>query len=110
MIVYEVNLSVDEAVAAAYAEWLEQHVREMLTLEGFTGATWYTVESDAPGRVAWTVHYHLRDRAALAHYLEHHAPAMRRQGTERFAGRFTADRRVLARQATFTPPDRPPRA
>ncbi len=40
MIVYEVRASVDDAVAAAYREWLAPHVTEILAIPGFAPARW----------------------------------------------------------------------
>ncbi|MCU0231636.1 MAG: DUF4286 family protein [Acidobacteria bacterium] len=100
MVVYEVNLSVDGAIEREFCAWLDDHVRRIVALPGFTGARLLRRDpavEDLPddGRVPLTVQYTLRDRAALADYLERHAPALRREGLQRFPGRFQATRRVL---------------
>ena len=46
-LVYEVNLSVRRDIEADYRAWLDAHVREILALPGFTGAT---VAYADPGR------------------------------------------------------------
>jgi hypothetical protein len=99
MIVYEVNLSIDAAVYDAYRVWLDAHIAEILTLDGFLQATvWEVREPPAsPTLRALCVHYRLRDRAALEDYFAHHAPRLREEGQRRFGGRFSATRRVLAR-------------
>ena len=93
MIVYEVRVAVDAEVAPDYRAWLEPHIREILSIDGFSHAELYA-EDDAHGHVVWTVRYQLRDRAALEAYLRDHAPRMRADGEARFGGRFTASRRV----------------
>ena len=97
MIIYEVNLEVDAAIAADYRAWLEAHVAQMLALPGFLGAEVFEVValSPAPARRTWCVHYRLRDRAALDDYLQAHAARMRGDGLARFGDRFRATRRVL---------------
>jgi quinol monooxygenase YgiN len=97
MIVYEVTLHVDEAVAEAYRGWLQEHVAAMLALPGFVDARTFDVLQPAlpDGRVGFCVHYRLRDQAALDAYLAEHAPAMREAGRQRFGDAFTASRRVL---------------
>ena len=96
MIVYEVNLRVERAIAAAYAQWLPAHVAQMLALPGFTGAEVFEdPAADDASNVAWCCQYRLVDAAALERYLQEHAPRMRADGVARFGARFSATRRVL---------------
>lgn len=96
-VVYEVNLDVEAAVAVAFRAWLDAHVREILGLDGFLGATLLEVRdpATAEGRVALCMQYVLRDQVALDAYLRDHAPRMRAEGLAHFGGRFTAQRRVM---------------
>jgi hypothetical protein len=96
VIVYEVNLRVERAIAAAYAQWLGAHVKQMLALPGFTGAALFEEPAAGDeGHVAWCCQYRLVDAAALDDYLREHAPRMRADGVARFGQRFRATRRVL---------------
>jgi quinol monooxygenase YgiN len=97
MIVYEVNIAVDTAIADAYRSWLQSHVAEMLALPGFTGAEVFevVVSPPDPAQQSLCVHYRLRDQAALDDYLREHAARMRADGVSRFGDRFRATRRVL---------------
>lgn len=97
-VVYEVDVEVDSAIAADYRGWLREHVAEMLSLPGFTGATMYDVLEPAPsaGCIRLSVQYRLRNREALDTYLRKHAPRMRADGVARFGDRFRAQRRVLS--------------
>lgn len=97
LILYEVDLDVRDEIATAYRAWLEDHVRQMLTLPGFLGAEIASVhEPLAAGHQGWRVSYRLRDRAALDQYFAEHAERMRADALQRFAGQFSARRRVLA--------------
>ena len=98
MLVYEVNLAVDDEVAEAFAAWLPGHVAELLALPGFVSAEIFRIDEPAPpaGEAALSVRYRLRDRAALDAYLRDHAERLRADGTARFGSRFRANRRVLA--------------
>jgi hypothetical protein len=96
VIVYEVNLEVDAAVFADYCAWLDEHVREILALPGFIAAEIFE-RSDPPaaaGQRCLCVSYRLAGAADLERYLRDDAPRMR-AASARFAGRFTATRRVL---------------
>ena len=93
---YEVNLDVDAMIATDYRGWLDAHVQDMLALPGFVSAQVFEVaEPVENGRVAYCVHYRLRDVAALDAYLCEHAARMRADGAARFGDRFRASRRVL---------------
>jgi hypothetical protein len=95
MTIYEVNLTVNSDIAADYAAWLGDHIRQILAIDGFIDATWFEVEAAAPDTVQWSVHYRLRDRESLNRYFAEHAERMRADGMERFGGGFTATRRVM---------------
>ena len=97
MIVYEVNVFVKREVEAAYRDWLEGHVREIIALPGFTGAhVFERIEPPAPAdELVLCMQYLLRDAAALDDYLREHAPRLRADGLARFGDRFRAERRVL---------------
>ncbi|MBU6476912.1 MAG: DUF4286 family protein [Xanthomonadaceae bacterium] len=97
MIVYVVELEMDAALRDEYLAWLDDHVRQMLTLPGFTGAE-ILIRSEPPppaGRCIVQVHYRLRDRVAWDGYLAHHAARMREAGVARFGQRVHASRSIL---------------
>lgn len=97
MIIYEVNLTVDDEIEEAYGRWLHTHIAEVIALDGFLDALW--TRRDPPpdargGRHHYTVAYTMRDRDAYEHYLRDHAPRLREDGVARFGGRFEASRRL----------------
>jgi quinol monooxygenase YgiN len=101
-LVYEVTLRVDRDIAGDYQAWLHQHVREMLALPGFVAATVFELPDAADAAsVVYCCHYRLVDRAALDDYLQVHAARMRGDGQLRFAGRFSAERRILVPVADY---------
>lgn len=97
MIVYEVSIEVDRAIAADYLDWLREHVAQMLRFDGFVGARLHERcdLDDAAPRCGFVIVYRLRDQSALDAYFANHAAAMRADGERRFGGRFGASRRVL---------------
>jgi hypothetical protein len=97
MIVYVVELEMDAALRDEYLAWLDEHVRDMLALPGFTGAE-ILVRSEPPpppGHFIVQAHYRLRDRASWDGYLAPHAPRMRQAGLARFGQRLRASRAIL---------------
>ena len=104
MVVYEVTADVDAAIRADYVSWLRGHVEEILALPGFLGADVdEVVDPVAPGRYRVCMRYRLVDAAALAAYIESHAPRLRAEGIARFGERVTTQRRVLRPLAGFDP-------
>lgn len=100
MVIYEVNLAVDADIAEVYEAWLHEHVRDMLAIDGFWKVDWFDRrrEDEAEAgldQVLWTMQYHVQSRKALDNYFEHHAAKMRGDGMQRFAGQFSATRRIL---------------
>ena len=100
MLIYEVNLDVDQEIEETYREWLGVHIREMLEIDGFQSAELFRRRpgdepGGDPGRVGWTVHYRLSDRGALERYFSTEAPRMRADGIRCFGDRFAASRRIL---------------
>jgi len=93
-IIYEVTLSPDPSITAAFDTWLEEHVREMLTLPGFLGASIHHADDPANDGRERVVMYRLENRDALQAYLREHAEDMRSRGIERFGDGFRASRRV----------------
>lgn len=96
MIVYEVTLEVERAIADEYLDWLGPHVAQILALPGFVDARRYErSDVDDAAHRTFVVAYRLRDQAALDAYFAEHAAALRADGLRRFGQRFSASRRVL---------------
>lgn len=95
MIVYEVNLNVDQDIAADYLLWLKHHMQEMLQHQGFVSAELYEVMDENPDQQKWCCHYLLKDQQSLDDYLQNHAASMRNDGIQRFGDRFSASRRIM---------------
>ena len=107
MIIYEVNLTVDLDTADEYAVWLRTHIAHILEIDGFLDAAWLERDTAPDGRdadkIRWTIHYRLRDCAALKTYQRDHAPALIREGLDKFGEHLTATRRVLQPAANLQP-------
>jgi len=99
-VIYEVNLDVEPGIARDFESWLHEHVRHMLSLQGFRSARVFAVNDEAAGTDdaphRFTVHYVLENQAALDRYLAEDAARLRQEGLDRFGHRFIASRRVMA--------------
>ena len=103
MVVYEVNLEFDVAIAAAYREWLAAHIGEMLALPGFISAQVHDVVDPLPtaGRQGLCVRYEVEDLGALETYTRDHAPRMRADGLQRFGEEGVRYRRRVLRDTAL---------
>ncbi len=125
MTIYEVNVRVLTEIADEYEIWLNDHIEEILLIDGFESAEWFVVEEDketkdleeavrqavrldesVPAEIReaaaspvetrlYSIQYRLRDRASLDHYFNFHAERLRQEGIERFGTKFAATRRVM---------------
>lgn len=100
MLIYEVNLEVDEQINHKYAGWLPDHIDKMLKLKGFKAAQWFfrlpqDEDAELSGKTLWTIQYIVEDRASLDDYFNNQAQQMRQESVERFGEQVKASRRVL---------------
>ncbi len=97
MVVYEVTLRVERAIAEAFLDWLPAHVQRILALDGFEAAEAFEVVESPPDadHLLLCVHYRLRDEDALDAYLREHAARLRAESASRFGDRARASRRIL---------------
>lgn len=101
MLIYEVNLTVEDSIADEYEKWFPHHIEDVIACPGFTEAKWYVRQEGRPGFKCWTTHYYVRDQASLDAYLTQHAPKLREDVKKKFGERFTATRRVLEFKRSF---------
>ena len=90
MIIYEVNLKVNEDVVSEYLLWLDEHIYDMLKFPGFETATVHKIDS-----TQFVVSYEVDTMESLQNYFDNHAPKMRGDGITKFANKFSASRRIL---------------
>ena len=103
-VVYEVSITADPDIGAAYEAWLNTHIEDVLALPGFEGAVLFVDGDVSPAEGAapkWIVQYRLTNRAAFDRYLAEDAPRMRQEGQEKFGDQFRAERRVFIEQRRF---------
>lgn len=101
MVIYEVNLEIDEEILGQFGKWLKGHIDQMLGVPGFLKAEWFERDpmdpGNRPGKARWTVQYLVESKIALENYFANEATAMRADGVNRFGDKFRARRRILRR-------------
>ena len=103
MVIYEVNITINNEIYSEYYNWLVEHAKEMLTIEGFISAEILEqTDGDAKDKTVFTTLYKLNSMEDVQNYLQNHASRMRDLGMNAFPNQFTANRRVFAVKETFT--------
>lgn len=96
MIIYEVNLLINKKIVDAYKKWLSEHVKDMLSFEGFLDAKIFSnLLYHHELQEALIIHYTVDSIANLERYFTFHADSMRQKGTVLFGDQFKAERRIL---------------
>lgn len=95
ILIYEVECQLDPDIVADYDAWLPGHVRDVLACAGFLGATIESPETPPGEPQRRLIRYRVENAAALDHYLENKATALRTETTQRFGARVRCVRRVL---------------
>lgn len=90
MIVYEVNLTIDQDIKVPFVKWLDAHIIEMLLFKGFQSAKIFK-ESETN----YCVQYYVNSLEYLNDYFDNHAKKMRNDGLLHFAEKFSATRRIM---------------
>lgn len=104
-VLYIVNVEVDREVVEDWRQWMSDvHIPEMLETGHFHDAM-LTIDTEqhSAQRVALTCIYNAKSQEALDHYTRDHAPRLRQDHMQRYAGRVSASRQILSVQRMFTP-------
>ena len=95
MVIYEVNLKINNCIATKFKVWLHAHVSEMLEIDGFIKAEILKDNDSSDNFILLTVHYTVENYDKLEAYFLNQATQMREDGINRFGNKFTATRRIF---------------
>src|SRR5688572_790768 len=102
MVIYEVNLNINNDIYQDYYKWLLEHVEQILKFDGFKKAEIGLIEHDgSDGQKRIRVSYVISAYHDLENYLTYHAPSMRADSIEKFGTQFSASRRIILESITL---------
>ena len=95
--IYLVYIAVDRDRCDNWLTYMrDSHIQDVLDTGCFTSATLMAdPDRDTETRRAFRAQYHAPSQAALDRYLSDHAPALKKDHTDRFAGSVDAHRDIL---------------
>ena len=96
MVIYEVNLSVNNLIYKHYIKWLKNHISKMLTFKCFYKYHLYEVPSNNSDQKKICVHYYVDSLEDLEYYFNNYAEEMKLDGLKIFGDNFSASRRILS--------------
>lgn len=97
MIIYNVTIKIDLDVHDLWLRWMQdEHIPEMLeTGYFFNHRMMRVLEEDQSDGITYAIEYHANSMQDYFDYLANEADRMRKQGLDRFPGKFVAHRTLL---------------
>ncbi|MDQ6610576.1 MAG: DUF4286 family protein [Bacteroidota bacterium] len=97
MIIYNVTVKVDRAIAAAWLLWLtEEHIPEVLQTGCFTHyKIVQLLEVDDSEGPTYAIQYTAESKADYNRYIEIYSPLLRQKSIDKWGGRFIAFESVM---------------
>jgi len=97
MLIYNVTIKVDESIADAWLQWLQdEHVHDVMATGCFSN---YKVvrllEIDDSEGPTYAIQYHADSKADYNRYIEMHAPLLRQKSIDKWGNGFIAFRSLM---------------
>lgn len=96
MILYNVTVSIDERIHQEWLDWMRTtHIPDVLQTGCFIEGRISRVHGEEDGGITFAISYVAPSQDKYDEYVEHFAPALQKEHSDRFAGRFAAFRTIL---------------
>jgi len=104
MVLYNVTVSVDPAIAEEWLQWMREiHIPEVMATGCFLESRLSRVHGEEEGGLTYSVLYLSPDQTTLTRYQKEFAPALQLAHSQRYQGRFAAFRTELSLIQEFRP-------
>lgn len=104
MVIYNVTVSIDQAVANDWLHWMRtKHIPDVLATACFLECRLSRVNGEEEGGQTYSVMYLAPDQTTLEHYQAQFAPALQKDHMDRYQGKFAAFRTTLNVIEAFKP-------
>jgi hypothetical protein len=97
MIIYNVTIKVEHAIAAPFIQWMkEEHIPDIINTGCFTHTLIYhLMEADDEDGITYAVQYHAKDYAHYKKYIDQFSESMRKIVIDKWGNQFIAFRTVM---------------
>ncbi len=100
MFVYSVRVSAEKKIKDDWLRWMkEKHIPDVMSTNCFQSYEIYEVmnEDNSSGNTEFIINYFYEEEDSFERYQKEFAPALQKEHTELFKGKFTASREILKR-------------
>ena len=106
MITYSVTVSIEPATEQEWLDWMQRvHVPDVLRAGCFSECRIGKALETEGAEPTYVLQYRCASLADYERYREQFAPALQKDHTDRYAGRFRASRQLLEEIAQLSPED-----
>ena len=96
MIIYSVTIVIEAGVASEWIDWMQRvHVPDVLRTGCFSECQIYKVIDPTSTEPVYVMQYQCRSLQDYHRYRDNFAPALQKEHSDRFAGRFRGSRQLL---------------
>src|SRR3954452_18497127 len=96
MIIYSVTISIQAGIESEWVEWMNRvHVPDVLRTGCFTECRFYKVLCSEDDDRTYVLQYGCRSLEEYHRYRDNFAPALQKEHSDRFAGKFRGSRQLF---------------
>ncbi len=104
MILYSVTIIIQPEIETEWIDWMkETHIPDVLRTGSFTECRIHKVLGSEGDEPVYVMQYHCRSVEEYHRYRDSFAPALQKDHTDRFAGKFRGSRMLLEEVARIEP-------
>ena len=104
MIIYSVTITVQASIESEWIEWMQRvHVPDVLRTGCFVECRFYKVLGGEADELTYLLQYRCQSLAEYQRYRDNFAPALQKEHTDRFAGKFRGSRQLMDEIAAIQP-------
>ena len=97
MILYNVTVSIDPAIADDWVNWMRSnHIPDVMATGCFIESRISRVHGEEEGGVTYAITYLSPSQEKMDEYQQQHAPVLQKDHAERYSGKFAAFRTILS--------------
>ena len=105
MIIYSVTIAIQPSIGSDWVEWMNKvHVPDVLKTGYFSDCRFHKVLASEGDEVTYVLQYRCRSLAEYHRYRDEFAPALQKEHSDRFAGKFRGSRQLLEEVAWVESP------
>jgi len=104
MILYSVTITLEPSIESEWVDWMNKiHVPDVLRTGCFTECHIYKVLGSEGEELSYVIQYQCRSVEEYHRYRDNFAPALQKEHSDRFSGRFRGSRQLLEQLAQVQP-------